>query len=142
MRKTNMDRAPGFTLMELIITMVIVGILAAIAIPSYQDSVKKAKRSDAQGALLSFANAMERHFTTNGTYLGAGTTAGNTGAPTIFSSTSPLDGGAAAYNLTISAVTASTYTLTATATGSMTGDGNLTLTNTGVRTWRGAAGWP
>jgi len=78
----------GFTLIELMIALAIVGILAAIAYPSYQDSVMKSLRTDATGALLGLANAMERHFTETNSYLGAGTDAGNTGIPTIFSATS------------------------------------------------------
>jgi type IV pilus assembly protein PilE len=135
-------RAKGFTLIEVMIVVAIVAILASIALPAYQDSVRKAKRGDAKGALMGFANAMERYYTTNTTFTGAASGGGNTGAPTIFSTQVPVDGGTAYYNLTISAATASTYTLTATATGTMAGDGNFTLTNTGARTWKGAAGWP
>lgn len=132
-------RSKGFTLIELMIVIAILGILAAIAIPSYQDSVRRAKRADAQGALMGLANAMERHFTANNTFLGAGSP--DTGAPTIFSTQVPVDGGTAYYNLTISAATASSYTLTATATGSQAGDGNFTLSNTGAKTWNGNPGW-
>jgi type IV pilus assembly protein PilE len=134
-------RTKGFTLIELMIVIAILGILAAIAIPSYQDSVRKAKRADAQGALMGLANAMERYFTINNTFLGAASGGGDTGAPTIFSTQVPVDGGTAYYNLTISAATASSYTLTATAIGSQAGDGNLTLTNTGAKTWNGNPGW-
>ena len=69
----------GFTLIELMIAVAIVGILAGIAYPSYQDSVRKSRRADAKGALLGFANAMERYFTENNSYLGAGAGGGNTG---------------------------------------------------------------
>lgn len=141
LNKPSHHRAKGFTLIELMIVVAIIGILASIAFPAYQDSVRSARRSDAQGALMSFANAMERHFTTNGDYLGAADGGDDTGAPTVFSTTSPVDGGTAYYNLTISDADTGTYTLTATATGAQTGDGNLTLTNTGVRTWDGNAGW-
>ncbi len=109
----------GFTLIELMITVAIIAILASIALPAYQDSVTKARRTDAQGALLGLANAMERHFISNSSFQGAAGTQGSptdTGSPWIFSSTSPVDGGTAAYNLTIAA-TASIYTLTATPTG-------------------------
>ena len=125
----------GFTLIELMVTVAIVGILAGIAYPSYQDSVMKSRRADAKGALLGFANAMERHFTQNNTYLGAGTTGGNTGTPTIFSATSPVGGGTPYYNLTLNAATANTYTLNAAPTGAQTNDkcGTLSLTQTGVR---------
>ncbi len=125
----------GFTLIELMVTVVIVGILAGIAYPSYQDSVMTSRRADAKGALLGLANAMERRFTERNSYLGAGTTDGNTGSPTIFSATSPIDGGTAYYNLSINAVTASTYTLHAAPTGAQANDrcGTLSLTQAGVR---------
>lgn len=125
----------GFTLMELMIVVAILGIIAAVALPAYQDSVAKARRSDAQGALTSFANAMERYYTTNSTYTGAASAGADTGAPTIFSTTAPLDGGSVFYNLTISAATDSTYTLRATAVNGQAGDGNLELDNTGARRW-------
>jgi type IV pilus assembly protein PilE len=125
----------GFTLIELMVTVAIVGILAGIAYPGYQDSVMKSRRADAKGALLGLANAMERHFTETNSYLGAGTTDANTGSPTIFSTISPVDGGTAYYNLTINAATASSYTLNATPTGAQANDkcGTLSLTQTGAR---------
>jgi len=125
----------GFTLIELMVTVAIVGILAGIAYPSYQDSVMKSRRADAKGALLGLANAMERHFTARNTYLGAGTIDGDTGSPTIFSATCPVDGGTPYYNLTINAATASAYTLHAAPTGAQANDkcGTLSLTQTGAR---------
>ena len=65
----------------------------------------------------------------------------NTGAPAIFPTACPVDGNTPAYNLTISAATASTYTLQAAPTGGQAGDecGNLTLTNTGVKSVSSAA---
>ncbi|MBT5967504.1 MAG: prepilin-type N-terminal cleavage/methylation domain-containing protein, partial [Gammaproteobacteria bacterium] len=50
----------GFTIIELMITVAIIGILASIAYPSYQESVYKSRRADGKGALLGLANAMER----------------------------------------------------------------------------------
>ncbi len=135
-----MKRVKGFTLIELMIVVAVIGILASIAYPSYQDSVRKSRRADAEGVLLGFANAMERHFTETNSYCGAGTSNSGTclaatGAPTIYSTTSPISGGTAFYNLTISAATATSYTLSATPTGPQTGDGcgTLTITNTGVK---------
>lgn len=125
----------GFTLIELMIAVAIVGMLAAVAVPSYRAYVIKGKRAEAEGALVTFANAMEQWRLQNGTYLGAATGGGNTGAPAIFSTIVPISGGTATYNLTISAATATTYTLTATPTtaGGQAADGNLSLTSTGTK---------
>ena len=60
---TSRFYARGFTLIELMIVVVIVGILAAIAYPSYQNQVKQTRRSDAQVALATIANQQERYFT-------------------------------------------------------------------------------
>lgn len=128
----------GFTLIELMITVAIIGILAGIAYPSYQESVMKSRRADAKGALLGFANAMERHFTETNSYENAAGTSGtpaDTGAPRIYAQQSPVDGGTAYYNLKINAATASTYTLHAERIGAQANDkcGTLTLTQTGAR---------
>lgn len=128
------SRVKGFTLIELMVVVVIVGILAMIAIPSYQESVKKSKRSDAEGALMSLANAMERYYTTNGSYSGA-TASG------VYVSSVPTDGsGTKYYDLSVTVPTSlpDTYTLLATPTNSMTGDGKIKYTSTGIKTWDSA----
>src|ERR1700679_1252675 len=58
----------GFTLVELMIAVLIVGILAAIAIPSYANYVKRANRSDATRSLSATAQALERCYSQNFTY--------------------------------------------------------------------------
>jgi len=58
----------GFSLLELMIAVVIVGILATIAIPSYRDYVARGKRAAARAGLLEAAAFLERSFTTNGCY--------------------------------------------------------------------------
>lgn len=138
----------GFTLIELMITVAIVGILASIAIPGYQKSANKSRRADAKGALMSFANAMERHYTETNSYCDAADKDGggddtcgddsgtrDTGKPSIFAMQSPIDGSIKYYDLTIAAITPNSYTLQATRIGDQIGDdcGELTLTHTGKR---------
>jgi type IV pilus assembly protein PilE len=125
----------GFTLIELMITVAIIGILTSIAYPSYQDSIMKSRRVDAQGALMGLANAMERYYTVNNTYVGA--TVGPAG---IYSATSPVDGGTAYYNLSIPASSSSAYQIQAAPTGPQTNDkcNTLTLNQTGVRGFGGS----
>lgn len=61
----------GFTLMELMVVVAIVGILVGIAVPTYQDSVRKSRRGQAKADLVEVAQAMERYYTSNNTYVGA-----------------------------------------------------------------------
>lgn len=132
-------RQSGMTLTEVVIAMAIIAILAAMAFPSYQNHVVSSRRTEAQAALLSFANTMERYYTTNGSYLGAAAS----GVPTIFPTQAPLDGGRPYYNLTVPVLTATTYTLQAApiAGTSQAGDGNVQITSAGVKSWNGQNCW-
>ncbi|MEQ1557359.1 MAG: type IV pilin protein [Methyloglobulus sp.] len=135
-----MFKNKGFTLIELMIAVAIIGILAAIAVPSYQESVRKSRRADVKGALLGLANAMERRFTETNSYLGA---AGTDATPTDTGTPRPsiFKGATDYYNLTINPATQSSYTLTATPISgkSQATDkcGNFTLNEQGVKAYTG-----
>jgi type IV pilus assembly protein PilE len=118
----------GFNLIELMIVVTIVGILAAIAYPAYQDQMIASRRSDGQAALLNMSGLMEHYFTENNTYVGAN--------PTALGITNLSQQGY--YTVSVSASTASSYTLTATPVvggpqASDTTCGPLTITNTNVK---------
>lgn len=137
-------KTAGFTLFELMIVIGIIGVLATIAYPSYTEKVQKSRRADAKGALMGFAGAMERHFTVAGSYCDVGKTAAvtecgdstnDTGTPAIYATQSPVDGGEAYYDLTISKVSSTSFELSATPINQQETDkcGTLTLTNVGIR---------
>jgi type IV pilus assembly protein PilE len=130
-------KSEGFTLIELMIVIAILGIFAAFAFPSYQDSVQKSRRSDAQSALIGLSHQMERHFSQNSTYVSA-ITGSAPQPPDIFSSQVPIGGGTVTYNLTVQAVTASSYILRATPVGVQASDGYFELLSTGARRWNEA----
>ncbi|PTT77873.1 fimbrial assembly protein [Pelomonas sp. HMWF004] len=65
--------ARGFTLIELMIAVAIIGILAAVAVPQYRDYVTRSRLADASTGLTTMRALMERHFQDNRTYATAGT---------------------------------------------------------------------
>jgi type IV pilus assembly protein PilE len=84
----NQTHIRGFSLIELMIVIAIVGILAAVAIPSYQDSIKKGKRAEGRTALTEMLQQQERYATQKGTYAEfttAGATTGDAAAFKTFS---------------------------------------------------------
>lgn len=123
-----MNRRPpvshGFTLMELMITVAIVGILAAVALPAYTSYIAKGKRAEARAVLLEAAQYMERQYSNQSQYQNS--------LPSRMLQV-PASG-TANYNVTVTATT-SAYTLTAAPQNSMAADdcGSLVLTNTGAR---------
>lgn len=132
----------GFTLIELMVVVAIVGILASVAVPSYREYVNRGHRANAQTQLLATQQWLERFYSANYRYdetAGCGGTA-SCGTAVLYAaqpfSQSPRAGeGAVAYNLTLTTLTRNGYVITATRTGSMAADkcGNFTLSNTGVK---------
>ncbi|HEX8963610.1 MAG TPA: type IV pilin protein [Rhodocyclaceae bacterium] len=125
------QRAAGFTLIELLVAVVVVGILAAVAWPSYQDSMRKSHRADAQALLMDIAQQEQRYFLDARAYAPMATL-----NPTIPTSVSnyydtpvvTIPAGATPPTFSIS--------IAPTATGSQAGDscGTLTLDSSGNKT--------
>jgi type IV pilus assembly protein PilE len=145
--KTSLARtARGFTLIELMVTVAIVGILAAVAYPMYTQSVLKSHRADAKTALLDLAQREERYMSTANQYSTATAALGyNTGLTVTAAAPLPvLSGTTAYYNLSVvvpdpaASAPASTgsFLATATAVGNQVKDTkcvNFTLSSAGVQ---------
>lgn len=124
--------ATGFTLIELMIAVAVVGILAAIAYPSYQDQIRKSRRTDATTSLLNAAQALERCYTAFSAYDYV-----DPDDPSI-KCTVPVISQEGHYDIAWTDKAATTYTLTATpAAGdpqaSDTTCAKFSLTHTGLR---------
>lgn len=142
----------AFTLIELLIAIAIVGVLAGIAYPSYQDSMTKSRRADAKAALLELSVFMERLYTATGCYNpGADKICGNTDDATapVLAPYLRADGavatpksGKANYDLSLSTITASAFTLQAVPklTAPDSKCGTFTLRNTGEKSSSYATG--
>ena len=111
LRSKSQRPAPGFTLLELMITVVVVSILAALAYPSFMDSIRKSRRSDAVAALTRVQHAQERFRANVATYSGGFDPTGADATKLRLSNSSP-DGH---YTLALSNNAITGYTVTATA---------------------------
>lgn len=140
------NRPYGFTLIELLVVVAIIGILTAIALPSYMSSVIKGSRNSVQTELMQMAALQEKIYLNSNSYTTAspaittGYNGQNTGG--LGWSANSKDG---KYAFACAACTASTYTLTATpvAGTSQANDGTLSIDQMGNKVWAGgsAATW-
>ena len=135
-RKTVLPRqSMGITLIELLVVIGIIGLLAAIGYPTYQNYVTETRRADAKGDLLQLSQFMERYFTENGRY---DQDSGGTAVSLPFT-TSPPDGSTTFYNLGFAAgePTDTTFVLQATPQGAQaTNDtqcGTISIDSTGTK---------
>lgn len=128
--KTNMTTAKGFSLIELMVVVAIVGIMVAIAYPGYQNYIIGANRTSATACLTELAQFMERSYTQNMAYNPVGM---------VLPQSQCRNDLQARYSFTLNNLTARTYTLSAapTALQKDTECGTLTLNQAGQR---GAAG--
>lgn len=117
----------GFTLIEMLITVTIVCILAAIALPSYQQHVIRSNRSAAQSQMMDIANREQQYLLANRTYASKALLEENYTLPTSVSS--KYD-----YEITVGTDTVPSYLITFTPTGTQADDGDLTLSSEGVKT--------
>jgi type IV pilus assembly protein PilE len=129
-----MKSSTGFTLIELMLVVMIIGILMAISIPSYRDYVLRGKRTDGQTALLDIASRQERFVAQNNTYT---TLIAEPEGLSMGTTTSQDD----QYDMSVAAcggggTIATCYVITATAVGSQASDtdcATITYDSTGTR---------
>ncbi len=127
-----MTRSKGFTLIELMIVVGIVGILAAIAYPNYMEYIQRGNRSEGQALLNDAAASQERFFAQNNTYVTSQANIARLGLRNTNGTTVNSDTGK--YQLTVSSeANDGGYTLTATQQFGDTACGNLTLNAIGIR---------
>jgi len=136
-------RTGGFTLIEVMIAVAIIGILVRLAYPVYTQSVLKSHRAEAKAALLDLASREERYFSTTNQYTSTGPSLGYATGTTL-TAAAPLPvltGNTAYYNLSIQvpapAASSPSFLATATAVGSQVNDTkclDYSLSQSGVQT--------
>ena len=131
-----MNRAMrGFTLIEAMIVVAIIGIIVAFGYPSYRDQVMKSRRAEGMSGLLELADRLERHYSDVGTYQQSnGTDDKSDDTDTKVADVFP-GFSSDYYTLTIDAQDSLNFTVSATRKGPQQKDkcGNFTLTSQGVK---------
>ena len=127
-------RQAAFTLIEVMIVVAIVGILAAIAYPSYQEFIRRSARAEARAVVLNMAQLQERNFSDRGAYA---TVDGSSAAPWVASSYfSGTNYASRKYGIAVATANSNTtYTITATPENGHSDPkcGDLTLASDGTR---------
>jgi len=134
----NRKRIQGFSLIELMIAVAILGIIVAVGYPAYTDQVRKSRRAEGMGELLDLADRMERFYSDKGTYAGA--SLGNAGTD-IYTTTTAKG----YYTLSINSQTATDFSVSAAPTtkGGQNRDkcGTFTLTGQGTKSITTSSGY-
>ncbi|WP_137887307.1 type IV pilin protein [Pseudomonas sp. 2FE] len=126
-----MRSSKAFTLIELMIVLAVIGILAALAYPSYEEYVRRGKRAEVKASLMEGAQALERYYSTHSSYLDA-----DDNFAAVFATQSPASGVANYALAAQGAPTATSYLLRATRANSMVADpcGDFQISHTGEHT--------
>jgi type IV pilus assembly protein PilE len=129
------NKESGFTLVELVVAMAIIGILLAIAIPSYQSHMRKSHRAEVQAYLMDLAQREQQYFTDNRAYaIGAdATTALNDTMPSSLTSYYRISGVSAGTIANSGQVNPPAFTITAYAINNQASDGDLKIDSTGAK---------
>ena len=145
MKPIRHKRGRGFTLIELMIVVAIIGVLSAIAYPSYVESVRKSKRADVRAQMVEVAQYMQKFYSQNDRYDKANNDLATPVAIPAGLTTVPRAGAGSTYytiSLVAGSLSARGYVLQAVPSGSMQGDkcGTFQLNQVGQRTVVGNSG--